>query len=54
MGWRVYRNSYKGHMDKKQGQLETGEGGGDGWGGGEGWLEKTENCTWTITKFKII
>ena len=46
MQGRVYRNNYKGHMDKTKGQgVETGEGGGDGWGGGEGLGEKAENCT---------
>ena len=35
MGERVFRNNYKGHMDKtKEGGLEAMEGGGFGWGGG--------------------
>ena len=33
-GGRVFRNNYKGHMDKTKVGVETGEGGGDGWGGG--------------------
>ena len=32
MGRGVYRNYYKGHMDKTKGEGE-GEGGGFGWGG---------------------
>ena len=28
-----------------RGDVETGEGGGEGWSGGEGWGEKAENCT---------
>ena len=34
MGGRIFRNNYKGHMDKTKGGVESGEGGGDGWGGG--------------------
>ena len=30
-GGRVFRNNYKGHMDKTKG-VEAGEGGGGGWG----------------------
>ena len=35
MGRRVFRNYYKGHMDKPRGRVESGEGGGDVWDGGE-------------------
>ena len=35
-GKRVFRNNYKGHMDRTKLGLELGEGGGDGWGGGSG------------------
>ena len=31
---RVFRNYYKGHMDKAKGEGEAREGGGFGWGGG--------------------
>ena len=40
MGRRVFRNYYKGHMDKIKGE----ERGGFGWGGVEGWGENTDNC----------
>ena len=43
MGRRVFRNYYKGHMDKTK-RVETGEGGGFGWGGVEGWGENADNC----------
>ena len=33
MGRSVFRNNYKGHMDKTKGGVEEGEGGGFGWGG---------------------
>ena len=33
-GGRVFRNKYKGHMDKTKVGVESGEGGRDGWGGG--------------------
>ena len=34
VGRRVFRNYYKGHMDKtKEGRVEAREGGGFGWGG---------------------
>ena len=33
-GGRVLRNNYKGHMDKANGSVGSGEGGGDGWGSG--------------------
>ena len=40
-----YRNFYKGHMDKIEGEDGGGEGGGGfGWGGVEGWGEKAYNC----------
>ena len=39
MGRGVYRNYYKGHMDK----IKGGEGGGFGWGGMGGWGEKAYN-----------
>ena len=36
MGRRVFRNNYKGHMDKTKGAgLEAREGSGFGWGQGE-------------------
>ena len=38
-GGRVFRNIYKGHMDKTKGGVESGLGGGDGWGQGEWWGE---------------
>ena len=44
MGRGVYRNYYKGHMDKIKGE---GRGGGGRWvwmGGVEGWGENTGNC----------
>ena len=44
MGRRVFRNYYKGHMDKIKGRVEVGEGGGFGWGGAEGWGENADNC----------
>ena len=34
MGRRVFRDYYKGHMDKTKGEVEAREGGGFGWGGG--------------------
>ena len=44
MGRRVFRNYYKGHIDKTKG-----EGGSKGrrefrWGGGEWWGENVDNC----------
>ena len=39
MGRRVFRNYYKGHIDKIKG-----EGGGTGWGGVEGWGKNADNC----------
>ena len=40
---RVFRNNYKGPMEKTKG-VESGEGGGDGWGGGVVGVE-ADNCT---------
>ena len=34
MGGRVFRNYYKGHMDKTKGEGGSKEGGGFGWGQG--------------------
>ena len=44
MGRRVFRNYYKGHMDKTKEEGGGGERGGFGWGGVEGWGEKAYNC----------
>ena len=44
MGKGVYRNYYKGHMDKTKGEDEAREEGGSGWGGREGWGENADNC----------
>ena len=44
MGRVVFRNYYKGHMDKTKGELGGRGGGGFGWGGVEGWGENTNNC----------
>ena len=44
MGRGVYRNYYKGHMDKIKGKVEAGEGGGLSWGGLERWGENADNC----------
>ena len=44
MGRRVFRNNYKGHMDKPRGRVEAREGGGFGWGWGEWWGENANNC----------
>ena len=38
---RVFRNNYKGHMDK----AKVGVGCGDGWGGGERLQVNADNCT---------
>ena len=45
VGRGVYRNYYKGHMDKIKGE-EGGDGGqwGFRWGGVEGWGENADNC----------
>ena len=46
MGRGVFRNYYKGHMDKMKGE-GGGEGGmGFGWGGVEGWRKKAHSCNW--------
>ena len=42
---RVFRNTYKGHMNKTKGGVESEEVGGDGWGQGEWWEGNTDNCT---------
>ena len=44
MGRGVYRNYYKGHMEKIKGEGRGGGGGGFGWGGVEGWGENADNC----------
>ena len=48
MGRRVFRNYYKGHMEKTKGErVEVGEGVGIGWGGLQGWGENSDNCNLT-------
>ena len=42
MGRGVYRNYYKGHMDKIQGEGRDGGGRWDGWGGVAGWGENAD------------
>ena len=42
---RVFRNNYKGHMDKTKVGVELGEGSGNGWGGGEWWRVNADNWT---------
>ena len=42
MGRRVFRNYYKGHMDKSKERVEAREGGEFGWGWGEGWGENAD------------
>ena len=45
-GKKVFRNKYKGHMDKVKGVgVEAGEGGWDGWGGGDWCRVNADNCT---------
>ena len=44
MGRRVFRNYYKGHIDKTKGEVEAVGGDGFGWGEVEGWGENTDNC----------
>ena len=44
MGGGVFRNNYKGHMDKTKEGVEAREGGGFGWGWGDWWRENAENC----------
>ena len=41
---RVFRNNYRGHVDKTKGGEESKEGGEEGWDGGEGWGENADNC----------
>ena len=43
-GRKVFRNMYKGHMDKPR-QVGSRVGGGDGWGGGDWWGKNGDNCT---------
>ena len=42
---RIFRNMYKGHMDKTKEGVGSRVGSGDGWGGGELWGENGNNCT---------
>ena len=42
MGRRVFRNYYKGYMDKTKG--ESGSRGGFDWAGVERWGENADNC----------
>ena len=44
MGRGVYRNYYKGHMDKIKGEGGGGRGRWVWMGGVEGWGENTDNC----------
>ena len=44
MGRGVFRNYYKGHIDKTKGEGGGGEGDGFGWGRVEGWGENADNC----------
>ena len=44
MGRRVFRNYYKGHIDKTKGEGGSRVGGGFGWGGVEGWGENADKC----------
>ena len=50
MGRRVFRNYYKGHMDKTKGESGSREGGGFGGGGVERWGENADNCNRTTIK----
>ena len=43
MGGRVFRNNYKGHVDKTKGGVGS-KGGRFGWGRGELWGVTVENC----------
>ena len=44
-GKKVFRNKYKGHMDKVKGVgVEAGEGGRDDWGWGKLWGVNADNC----------
>ena len=44
MGRGVFRNYYKGHLDKIKVRLEVWKGGRFGWGGVEGWGENADSC----------
>ena len=44
MGVRVFRNYYKGHMDKTKGEGGSKGGKGCGWDGGEQWGGNADNC----------
>ena len=44
MGEMVFRNYYKGHMDKTKVGVEAREGGAFCWGWGESWEVNTDNC----------
>ena len=44
MGGSVFRNYYKGHVDKTKGEGEAREGGGIGWRRGKQWEENAGNC----------
>ena len=44
-GGRVFRNNYKGHMDKTKVGVESRVGSGDGCSGGERWGKNEDNCT---------
>ena len=48
-GGRVFRNNYKGRMDKTKVGVEAGEEGGDG-GGEEKWGVNADNCNCTTIK----
>ena len=43
-GGRVFRNNYKGHMDKSKGEGGSRRGSGFGWVGVEGWGENADDC----------
>ena len=44
MGRRVFRNYYKGHMDKNKWEGRSSGVGGFGWGRVEGWAENADKC----------
>ena len=44
VGRRVFRNYYKGHMDKTNGEGGSKGGRGFAWVGGEWWGENADNC----------
>ena len=50
MGRRVFRNYYKGHMDKAKGEDGSREGGRFGWGRVERWGGNADNCNSTTIK----